>query len=152
MRSRINRAAKEGSLKFEKTESVLLDIRHAKLTLEENAENVLQKSEKFFDELISTLKTRKASFLEELRGYFAQQIEFIDKNEEDWLQKQEVSQKILKLQTSKDDMKLMEEAGLIIEGLETLAKPIEYKEIHLLESVESEILLGKQRYQFKELQ
>ena len=100
MRSRINRAAKEGSLKFEKTESVLLDIRHAKLTLEENAENVLQKSEKFFDELISTLKTRKASFLEELRGYFAQQIEFIDKNEEDWLQKQEVSQKILKLQTS----------------------------------------------------
>lgn len=44
LRSRINRAAKEGSLKFEKTESVLLDIRHAKLTLEENAENVLQKS------------------------------------------------------------------------------------------------------------
>jgi hypothetical protein len=37
LRGRINRAAKEGLLKFEKTESVLLDIRHAKLSLEENA-------------------------------------------------------------------------------------------------------------------
>jgi hypothetical protein len=37
-------------------------------------------------------------------------------------------------------------------GLEALAKPIEYREIHLLESVESELSLGKQRYQFKEVQ
>jgi hypothetical protein len=51
-----------------------------------------------------------------LRSYFAEQIDFIDQSEEEWLQKQEVSQKILKLQTSKDDMKLMEEAGTIIEG------------------------------------
>lgn len=63
LRSRINSSAKEGLLKFEKTESILLDIRHAKISLEENAETVIEKSEKYFDELIATLKARKTKFL-----------------------------------------------------------------------------------------
>jgi hypothetical protein len=33
IRMRINSSAKEGLLKFDKTESILLDIRHAKLSL-----------------------------------------------------------------------------------------------------------------------
>ena len=33
-----------------------------------------------------------------------------------------------------------------------MAQPIQYQEIHLLESVESEIGLGKHKFQFKELQ
>lgn len=92
----------------------------------------MQRSEKYFDELISTLKARKTKFMDELRGHFNEQIEAIDHSEEEWLEKQEVSQRILKLQTSKDDLKLMEEAGPIITGLENLAKPVEYREIHLL--------------------
>lgn len=82
IRNRINSSAKEGLLKFDKTETILLDIRHAKLSLEENAEAVLQKTEKYFDELISTLKSRKSKFLEELREHFSTQIENIDKSEE----------------------------------------------------------------------
>jgi hypothetical protein len=54
--------------------------------------------------------------LEEVREHFSQQIENIDHSEEDWLNKQEVSQKILKLQTSNDDLKLMEEAAFVIQG------------------------------------
>jgi ElaB/YqjD/DUF883 family membrane-anchored ribosome-binding protein len=116
LRTRINNSARDGLLKFDKTESVLLDIRHAKLSLEENAEAVLSKSEKLFDDLIATLKSRKVKFLDELREHFSGQIENIDRSEEEWLQKQEMSQKILKLQTSNDDLKLMEEAGAVIEG------------------------------------
>ena len=59
-----------------------MDIRHAKLSLEENAEAVLNKSEKYFDDLIATLKSRKTKFLEELREHFADQIENIDKSED----------------------------------------------------------------------
>lgn len=55
--------------------------------------------------------------MDELRGHFNEQIEAIDRSEEEWLEKQEISQHILKLQTSKDDLKLMEEAGAIITGL-----------------------------------
>jgi hypothetical protein len=33
IRARINGSAKEGLLKFDKTETILLDIRHAKLSL-----------------------------------------------------------------------------------------------------------------------
>jgi len=64
------------------------------------------------------MKARKAKFLEELREHFSGQIENIDKSEDEWLQKQEMSQKILKLQTSNDDLKLMEEALSIVEGIE----------------------------------
>ncbi len=74
IRTRINSAAKDGLLKFEKTENILLDIRHAKLSLEENAETIIELSEKYFDELITTIKARKLKFLEELRAYFSIQI------------------------------------------------------------------------------
>lgn len=33
LRTKINSAARDGLLKFEKTENVLLDVRHAKLSL-----------------------------------------------------------------------------------------------------------------------
>ena len=58
--------------------------------------------------------------MDEIREHFSSQIEKIDKSEEEWLNKQEVSQKILKLQTSNDDLKLMEEASTIIEGISCL--------------------------------
>ena len=64
LRGRISQAAKEGTLKFERTESILLDIRHAKLSLEENQETILRQSEKYFDDLIATLKSRRSKFLE----------------------------------------------------------------------------------------
>lgn len=63
----------------------MLDIRHAKLSLEENAETVITKSEKYFDDLIATMKVRKSKFLEELREHFSGQIENIDKSEDEWL-------------------------------------------------------------------
>lgn len=116
IRSRINSSAKEGLLKFEKTQSILLDIRHAKLSIEQNAKEIIEASETYFDELILTLKQRKTKFLQELRGYFESQVEEIDRKEDEWLRKQEISQRILKLQTSKDDVKLMEEAEKTIQG------------------------------------
>jgi hypothetical protein len=44
IRNKINDSVRDGLLKFDKTESVLLDIRHAKLSLEENAETVITQS------------------------------------------------------------------------------------------------------------
>lgn len=63
IRTRINVAAKDGILQFEKTESVLLDVRHAKLTLDENSEAIIAMAEKQFDDLLICVKTRKAKFL-----------------------------------------------------------------------------------------
>ena len=116
LRARINAAAKEGVLKFERTESILLDIRHAKLSLEENQETVLRQAERYYDDLIATLKARRGHFLDELRSHFQTQIDSIDEFEDEWVRKQELSQKILKLQTSDDDMKLMEESTNVVEG------------------------------------
>lgn len=77
LRVQISDASKDGVLKFEKTENVLLDIRHAKLTLEENREKLLKQAENNFDEIINTLKTRKAAFLKELTEHFDKQLDQI---------------------------------------------------------------------------
>ena len=33
-----------------------------------------------------------------------------------------------------------------------MGKPVDYREIKLLEGIETEVCMGKQRYQFKEIQ
>ena len=95
---------------------MLLDIRHAKLTLEENKETVLKEAGKYYDDLISTLKARRSKFLGELNEHFQSQVDTIDQYEEEWLRKQELSLKILKLQASSDDLKLVDESSVVEEG------------------------------------
>jgi hypothetical protein len=67
------------------------------------------------------------------------------------VRKQELSQKILELQTSKDDLKLMEEGKQIVEGLAELAKPLNYKEIKLIETIKPESSLGKNSMSFSDI-
>lgn len=43
------------------------------------------------------------------------------------MHKQELCQKILTLQASPDDIKLLEEGSQIVSGLEELSKSLEYK-------------------------
>lgn len=57
-------------MKFDRTENVLLDIRHVRLSLEENQERIIKQAESSFDELISTLKNRKVKFVNEIREHF----------------------------------------------------------------------------------
>lgn len=53
-------------MKFDRTENVLLDIRHVKLSLSENEEKIVQRATSTFDELIHILKERKKRFLEDI--------------------------------------------------------------------------------------
>ena len=62
-----------------------------------------------------------------------------------------MSQKILQLQTSTDDIKLIEEAKEVVEALKGLEKALEYKEIRLIESVNAESNMGKNMVSFKDL-
>lgn len=87
---------------------MLLDIRHVRLSLEENQEKILKQAEGSFDELISILKSRKNKFLAEVKEHFNGQLQKVEDTEAEWVRKQELSQKILLLQTSKDDVKLMD--------------------------------------------
>ena len=71
-----------------------------------------------FDEVILALKNRKTKFLNQLRQHFGQQLAAVEAAESDWLDKQQISQKILELQGSTDDVKIIEEARYIIEGID----------------------------------
>lgn len=75
----------------------------------------------------------------------------MENTEADWVRKQELSQKILQLQTSKDDIKIMEEGKVIVDGLQELAKPLEYKEVKLIETTKPESILGKNSVSFADI-
>ena len=77
---------------------------------------MLKEAGKSYDDLISTLKARRSKFLGELNEHFQTQVDTIDQYEDEWLRKQELSLKILKLQASSDDLKLVEEATAVEEG------------------------------------
>lgn len=51
-----------------------MDIRHAKLTLEENRDKLLKEAELAFDQIINSIKARKAKFIEELTHHFEEQL------------------------------------------------------------------------------
>lgn len=70
----------------------------------------MKQAESNFDELLSTLKARKSKFLNEMREHFDGELKKMEETEDDWVRKQELSQRILELQTSNDDIKLIEEA------------------------------------------
>jgi hypothetical protein len=87
----MNRAAKSISLIPEKAGSVLPGIHRTKLLLKEDAKAIFQGTEDCFNKL-------KTKFLEKLHGYYNKQTFSIKQSEEKWREKQEVSQRILKLQ------------------------------------------------------
>ena len=67
---KVKKWVNKGILKFDKTENVLLDIRHVRLSVEENREKIVKAAEKSFDELISAIKGRKLQFMNNLKNHF----------------------------------------------------------------------------------
>jgi hypothetical protein len=78
-------------------------------------------------------------------------VQKVENYELEWMHKQELSQKILELQTSKDDVKLLEESQDIVEGLKELSKVLEYRELKLIDTIKCESQLTKNVISFQEI-
>ena len=60
---------------------MLLDIRHVRLSVEENKEKIVKEAEKSFDELISAIKGRKMQFMNHIKNHFDEQARILEETE-----------------------------------------------------------------------
>lgn len=88
LREAMDFAAKEGILKLEKTETVLVDIRHTKLNFESALQNVLKEIEATFSQIFKLIKQRKDEIVSSVQQHYKQQFENIDLQEKAWQDKQ----------------------------------------------------------------
>jgi hypothetical protein len=71
-------------LTYDKTENVLLDIRHIKIECEEKKAQIMKEVELTFSNVIKLLKQRKEEVINELNEHFNQQIGAVYEEEQLW--------------------------------------------------------------------
>jgi len=135
-RERLNEAARQGLLKVDKTESVLLDIRQTKLTCEESKVRVMREVEETFTKLIKKLKERKNVILKQVEDHFNEQLDEIQTQEQRWIEKQELSVELLKFAKSNNEANLVKNGRHIIQAIECINEPLNFHVAKILNTVD----------------
>ncbi|CAD8120105.1 unnamed protein product [Paramecium sonneborni] len=137
LRTQMDSAAKEGLLKLEKTETVLVDIRHTKLTFEESKQKVLKEIEQTFATIFKLIKQRKDEVVNLINQHYEIQVNNIDTQEQIWMDKQSRAYDVIKLAKSTNDYQLLEKATYILESLDILRQTPTYKNVFIVNSIDT---------------
>ncbi|CAD8107326.1 unnamed protein product [Paramecium primaurelia] len=137
LRTQMDTAAKEGLLKLEKTETVLVDIRHTKLTFEESKQKVLKEVEQTFTKIFQLIKQRKDEVVNLINQHYELQVNNIDTQEQIWMDKQSRAYDVIKLAKSSNDQQLLEKATYILESLDILRQTPTYKNVYIVNSIDT---------------
>ncbi|CAD8194720.1 unnamed protein product [Paramecium pentaurelia] len=137
LRTQMDTAAKEGLLKLEKTETVLVDIRHTKLTFEESKQKVLKEIEQTFTKIFQLIKQRKDEVVNLINQHYELQVNNIDTQEQIWMDKQSRAYDVIKLAKSSNDQQLLEKATYILESLDILRQTPTYKNVYIVNSIDT---------------
>ncbi len=136
LRSELYAQLEKGKLKVDYTENVLLDIRQAILTCDQMKNKLVNRVNDSFTKLIKAIKSRKAELLSEIDKYFETERAKIVANEENWKQKQKLSQDLLRLNNSTaTDSELLQSGKYVYESIARLNEPIKFQEMKLVNSL-----------------
>ena len=125
-----------GSLKIDHTEGVLLDIRQASLTCEQQKGKMIQRINKIFQDLARTLKARKTELLTQIEESFENEREKIVENEEVWKKKQVICEELLRLNgTESGNKDILLNSKYIMEGIKEISTPITFQDMKLVHSL-----------------
>ncbi|CAK93627.1 unnamed protein product (macronuclear) [Paramecium tetraurelia] len=152
IRSSMDQAAKDGILRLEKTETVLVDIRHTKLTFEESKQKVLKEVEQTFALIFKLIKQRKDEVINLINQHYEIQVNNIDTQEQIWMDKQSRAYDVIKLAKSTNDYQLLEKATYILESLEILRQTPTYKNVYIVNSIDTTFNLNNISLNLSEFQ
>ncbi|CAD8103030.1 unnamed protein product [Paramecium sonneborni] len=152
IRSSMDQAAKDGILRLEKTETVLVDIRHTKLTFEESKQKVLKEIEQTFVSIFKLIKQRKDEVINLINQHYEIQVNNIDTQEQIWMDKQIRAFDVIKLAKSTNDYQLLEKATYILQSLEILRQTPTYKNVYIVNSIDTTFNLNNISLNLSEFQ
>ena len=134
----------KGLLEKKFADSRLLEIREYGLRLERLRNDTNKLIEKSFNEIISVIKKRKTVLMTEIIDFFSDVKSNIDKDEQKWINNQKTAEKIVGLAKDSDDVNILNNAKFIIDSLEELGKKTEFRDMKLLNVVDSSLKLDSE--------
>eukprot|EP00357_Protocruzia_adherens_P037227 CAMPEP_0114998510 /NCGR_PEP_ID=MMETSP0216-20121206/15552_1 /TAXON_ID=223996 /ORGANISM="Protocruzia adherens, Strain Boccale" /LENGTH=147 /DNA_ID=CAMNT_0002363125 /DNA_START=281 /DNA_END=724 /DNA_ORIENTATION=- len=97
----------------------------------------------YFQELIKQIKARRDEVLDQIDQHVDEQKKHVVEREHHWEEKQVISQTLLKFATSEDDADILKNARYILDGLENLREPIQFRELSLVDSMNTAFNIKK---------
>lgn len=131
LRECINSQMKKGTLKKEFSESHLLEIREYHLRLEKFKNETVKKIDECFKQIIATLKKRKNELISEVLDKFNAERDHVMSDESTWIDKQDISERLLSLMNEHNDQNLLMNSKFIMDGIRRLNEKLDFKEIKI---------------------
>ncbi len=143
LRNSIDGQIKKGTLKKEFTETHLLEIREYHLRVEKYKNDTVKKIDEIFKEIITTLKRRKNELISEILDKFTSESELIVNEENNWTDKQEISERLISLSKDSDDQNLLVNSKFIMDGIRRLNEGLSFKEIKVYNDLDSSLTIDR---------
>lgn len=136
IRERITKTQQSGKLAPEYSERFLLDIRDAKIKLAKTQTAAKEQVQESFKNIINTLKRRKEEIEDAVYTHFTDEIETVDREEVQWIEKQNLGKKLLEFSNSPDDEMLLNNSFTIMSAIDVLNESARVKSANLINSVD----------------
>lgn len=143
LRKYIKDTMSKGLLKKEFTDNHLLEIREYSLRLDKFRTDTIKKIEDAFNSIISTLKKRKSELMSDVLEKFTTEKDKIQADEDNWINKQLVSEKLLELARDPSDSNLLLNAKFIMDSLRALNEDVNFREAKIFNVVDTSLTLDQ---------
>lgn len=131
-------------MKKEYSEGSILEIREYSLKLEKYKNETVKKIDDAFKKLINLLKDRKGNISNEILEKFSQEKEKVLFQEGRWIEKQDISERLLNLLSDKNSANLLINSKYIMEGIRTLNEKLEFKEMKVYNDLDTSLNFSKE--------
>lgn len=141
VRECIHNELKKGKLKKDFTENQLLEIREYSLRMEKFKNETVKKIENTFREIINVLKSRRNALIDEILEKFSSEKEKIAIEEQNWNNKQDVSEKLLQIMNDRDDRAILTNSRFVMDGIRLLNEKLDFKEIRVFNDLDTNLTI-----------
>lgn len=121
----------------------MLEIREYHLRLEKFKNETVKKIDDTFKHLITTLKKRKNELISDVLEKFSLEKEKVLKEENQWTDKQEISERLLGLMSEQDEQNILMNSKFILSGLRSINDPVDFKKIQIFNDLDTSLHINK---------
>jgi len=114
------------------------------LKLEKYKNETVKKIDEAFKKIIHLLKDRKVILSNEIAEKFGQEKEKILYEEGRWIDKQDITQRLLSLLSEKNSANLLINSKYIMEGIRSLNEKLEFKEMKVFNDLDTNLNFSKE--------
>ena len=141
IRDQISNCDEKKQLKKEFCDARLLEIREYLLRMDKYKNEAVKKINETFKEIIGTLKQRMEELITEVDSKFVNEQSNISKEENKWINKQEICSSLLSFSESSNDIDILKNSKFIMGGIRNLNEMSNFKEIKVYNDLDNNLYI-----------